>query len=56
MRGGELQSGLRFDEHVNEFKWIGVFYRDLTLLIFGLAGLDLADRKLPDKIPTVRNF
>lgn len=33
-----------FEEHIKEYKFLGNFYGSVTALIFGLAGLNSADR------------
>jgi hypothetical protein len=39
---------IHFNEHMAEFKWLGSYYRDLTFLVFSLAGLQVLNRKFPD--------
>jgi hypothetical protein len=39
---------IHFNEHIAEFKWLGSYYRDLTFLVFSLAGLQVLNRKFPD--------
>jgi hypothetical protein len=45
----EWMKWLHFNEHVGEYKWLGYYYRDLTLLVFSLAGLQIVDHKIPDR-------
>jgi hypothetical protein len=33
-------SWLHTNEHISEFKFVGQFFQSLTLLVFGLAGLN----------------
>lgn len=43
---------LHFKENSGQgqYKWLAEYYRDLTLLVFSLAGLNLLDRKLPNRV------
>ena len=43
----EYPKWFNFAQHIGEFKWLGNFYNSVTALVFGLAGLNSWDKRLP---------